>query len=147
MSTLLSDYNKSGYVPTLTRDIIYSDFDMAMHTYAANNLKGDIIPLTDIDAIKNSIRNLVLSGKYDRPFQPQLGAGLKSLLFENATAITKIAIKDEIYNVIRKYEPRVSSLNVDVADTSYENAYTVTITFAINNQNPQKVEIIINRLR
>ena len=143
MNRILSDYNHPGYVPIVTKEIIYSDLDMSL----TRGVSNDIIPLTDIDAIKNSIRNLVLSTKYDRPFEPHLGTSIKSLLFENATPLIAIAIKDEILNVIRKYESRVSTVDVDLMDLSDENAYYVTVNFAINNQNPQTVEFIINRLR
>lgn len=147
MNSILSDYNHPGYVPTVTRDILYADLDMKLTPYFNGDIKGDIIPLTDIDAIKNSIRNLVLSGIYDRPFEPYLGTRLKSLLFENATPLTAVAVKDEILTVIKKFEPRVSTVEVDLIDLSDENAYRVNVMFAINNQNPQTVEFIINRLR
>lgn len=143
MNSILSDYNRSGYVSVLTNDVIYSDIDVTLSRDEAN----DIIPITDIDAIKNSIRNLVLSGIYERPFEPYLGTRLKSLLFENATPLTAIAIRQEIIDVIKNYEPRVSFFTVDVSDLSDENAYYITVKFAINNQNPQSLEFIINRLR
>jgi phage baseplate assembly protein W len=143
MNSILSDYNHPGYVPIVTRDIIYSDLDMTLTRGSSN----DIVPLTDIDSIKNSIRNLVLSDTYDRPFEPHLGTKLKSLLFENVTPFTAIALKDEIINVIKKHESRVSTVDVNIIDMSDENAYGVTVQFAINNQNPQTVEFIINRLR
>ena len=143
MNSILSDYNHPGYVPIVTRDIIYSDLDMTLTRGSSN----DIVPLTDIDAIKNSIRNLVLCSTYDRPFEPYLGTRLRGLLFENVTPLTAIAVKDEILNVIRKYESRISTVNVNLIDMADENAYHVTVEFAINNQNPQTVEFIINRLR
>jgi phage baseplate assembly protein W len=143
MNSILSDYNRPGYVPIVTRDIIYSDLDMTLTRGSSN----DIVPLTDIDAIKNSIRNLVLCKTYDRPFEPHLGTRLKNLLFENVTPLTAIAVKDEILNVIKKHESRISTVNVNIIDMSDENAYHVTVQFAINNQNPQTVEFIINRLR
>lgn len=147
MNSILSDYNHPGYIPIVTREILYADLDMKLTPYFSGDIKGDIIPLTDIDAIKNSIRNLVLSGIYDRPFEPNLGTRLKNLLFENATPLTAVAIKDEILNVIKRYETRVSTVEVDIIDLSDENAYRVTVAFSINNQNPQTVEFIINRLR
>jgi len=143
MNSILSDYNHPSYVPIVTRDIIYSDLDITLTRGSSN----DIVPLTDIDAIKNSIRNLVLCSTYDRPFEPYLGTRLRGLLFENVTPLTAIAIKDEILNVIRKYESRISIAKVNIIDMSDENAYHVTVEFAINNQNPQTVEFIINRLR
>lgn len=143
MNSILSDYNHPGYIPIVTSDIIYADLDMSLTRGSSN----DIVPLTDIDAIKNAIRNLVLCGTYDRPFEPYLGTQLRNLLFENVTPLTAIALKDEILNAIRKYESRVSIVEVDVIDMADQNAYQVTVKFAINNQNPQTVEFIINRLR
>lgn len=147
MNSILSDYNRAGYTPSITRTIRYADLDYNLRPLSHNNIKGDIAVLTDIDAIKNSIRNLVLSGPYERPFQPNLGSRIKFLLFENANPLTALNLKEEIERVIRVNEPRVSDVYVDISDRREENAYDVSVHFAINNFNPQTVEFIINRIR
>lgn len=147
MNSILSDYNRSGIVPSITREIRYSDLDFNLTPLSHGNLKGDIAVLTDIDAIKNSIRNLVLTGPYERPFEPALGSRLRFLLFENANPLTALNLKEEIERVIRENEPRVSDVYAEVSDDSQNNAYRVSVHFAINNFNPQTVEFIINRIR
>lgn len=147
MNSILSDYNRAGYSPSIARAIIYSDLDFNLRPLSNGAVKGDIAILTDIDAIKNSIRNLVLSGPYERPFQPELGSRLRFLLFENVNPLTALNLKEEIERVIRDNEPRVADIYVEVSDDSQNNAYRVTVHFAINNFNPQTVEFIINRIR
>lgn len=147
MNSILSDYNRSGYTPAITRIIRYADLDYNLVPMSHNGLAGDISVLVDIDAIKGSIRNLVLSGPYERPFEPSLGSRVRFLLFENANPLTALNLKEEIEKVIRENEPRVSDVYVEVTDQSVDNAYYVTVHFSVNNFNPQTVEFIINRIR
>lgn len=148
MNRILSDYNKPGYVPSVTQVVRYSDLDMTLRTNSVGDIKGDIIPHTDIDAIKNSVRNLILTNIYERPFEPLLGSRIRSLLFESVTPLTALSLKDEIENVIVENEPRISQFNVYVNDMADENAYYITVQFNVNDKtSPQLVEFIINRLR
>ena len=153
MNSILSDYNRPGYTPSVTQTIRYADLDWSLRVlyYGDNDsgisIKGDIIPLTDIDAVKNSIRNLVLSSVFERPFEPSLSSRIRSLLFENVNPITAISLKEEIENVIRKYEPRVAEVYTSITDDSSNNAYFVSVSFSISNHNPEIIEFIINRLR
>lgn len=129
----------------VSRRVQYSDLNLKLKLHAEHK---DIIPLRDIDAVKQSVKNLILTSKRDRLFQPWLGSGLRDLLFEPADAITISAIKREIYDVINKYEPRVSVLAVDVLDESDTNSYRVSITFQmINLLKEVSVEFYLERVR
>lgn len=148
MNSILSEYNRFSNTPTITKTIRYSDLDFSLRALSHNNVPGDISTLTDIDAIKNSIRNLVLTAPYERPFQPELSSRLQFLLFENADAITALSLKEEIVRVISANEPRASDVYVDVIDNREQNAYEVSVNFSIkNNPAVQTLEFIINRIR
>ena len=94
---------------------------------------GDIIPLVDIDAVKTSIKNLILTNYDERPFQPKLGSNLRNFLFEPANRLTRVAITESIKSVIAQYEPRVDSVVVNVKDDSDRNRYHVQLSFRIIN--------------
>jgi phage baseplate assembly protein W len=142
----LSDYNVSGQRTALvSRGKQYADLDLSLTPHPN---KKDIIPLTDIAAVKNSVKNLVMTGRYERPFQPELSSGVTSLLFENASPDTMFMLKSYIRNVVSKYEPRVSDLYVEVQDDSDNNAYYVTITFNIVSVDTEaEVQLYLERIR
>ena len=87
----------------------YSDIDL---DFKAHPVSGDIVTLTDMEALKRSVRNLILTKRYDRPFRPELDAGVHQYLFELATPVTAIKIKNKIEETIRRDEPRVELLDV-----------------------------------
>ena len=123
----------------------YRDLDLALKIHP---IRKDLNILKDDNAIKNAVRNLLISNAFERPFQPQLGANLRGLLFEPADAITKIAIKENLSNVIKDYEPRVKLLSVAINDLSDQNAYRLTVKFLIKEYDTnESVEILLRRLR
>lgn len=143
MSRTLSDYNDTR-ATVVSRNYQYADIDPSFTIHPVYN---DILPINDIDAIKASLRNLVLTNNHERPFQPELGSGLTDLLFENADSFTKFALKDKIEYIIHKYEPRVSNVNVNVTDNSVRNAYQVTIKFLASYDRIAEVTFYLNRIR
>jgi phage baseplate assembly protein W len=107
----------------------YKDLDLNLIPHPTS---GDIISLKDADAVKRSIRNLVLTGVYERLFQPRLGSGIQQLLFEPINPLTQKSIEIAIEDVIRKSEKRASLLSVVANSNIEENGYNITITFAID---------------
>ena len=85
------------------KEIISSDFHKDLSLVPG---KGDIARKSNEEAVKESIKNLVLTGRGERPFQPDLGCDVRELLFENATPQTLELMKTTIENVIKTYEPR-----------------------------------------
>lgn len=142
----LSDYNVSGQRSALvSRGKQYADLDLSLIPHPN---KKDIIPLTDIAAVRNAVKNLVLTGRYERPFQPEISSGVTSLLFENSTPDTIFMLKSNIRDVISKYEPRVSNVYVQVQDDSDNNAYYVTITFNVVSVDTEtEVQLYLERVR
>jgi phage baseplate assembly protein W len=129
----------------VSRNRPYADLDITLEPHPEFH---DIVPLYDTDAVKSAVRNLVLTNFNERPFQPNLGSNLRALLFEPADNITIGAIRSNIERVIRKYEPRVDQVQVDVEDQSDNNAYRVTVTFrVINLSDTTEVYIQLERLR
>ena len=111
-------------------------------------IRKDLNVLKDDNAIKNAIRNLLVTNANERPFQPFLGANLRSLLFEPADALTKIALRENILEVIKNHEPRVEVLDIDIKDLADQNAYRILVKMRIKEfDNNDTVEIVLRRLR
>lgn len=146
MSKFLSDFNETNR-PTsnVAYDRLYSDLNLS---FVINPISKDISPVTDIDAVRNSIKNLVTTNFHDRPFNPTLGSGLTALLFEPAHTFTETALRDAITKVINNHEPRVTDLHVKIVDDSDRNAYRVTISFRVFYDNStNQIEFFLTRLR
>lgn len=123
----------------------WSDLDLSLKIHP---IRKDIIPLRDDAAIKNAVKNLLVSNFYERPFQDDLGANLRGLLYEPADVITEIELRDNIYDVLSKYEPRISVTSIGITDLSDVNSYNVTVYFNIKEyDSADTVEIILRRLR
>lgn len=109
---------------------------------------GDISPVKDIDAIKNSIRNILKTTRGEKPFDPKFGCGLKNYLFDPADGITKASIREEIMYSIGVQEPRVNVTNVEIEDYPDKNAYAITIsTVIVNTQQQFDLQLLLERLR
>ena len=122
----------------------YRDLDLSLKRHP---ITGKITTLKDDAAVKNAVKNLVLTNFFERPFQPSLGANLRGLLFEPADGVTRLAIKDNIEGVV-KAEPRIKLLALSVIDLSDKNAYRVTMSYRIRESNKvEDVEIVLRRLR
>ena len=123
----------------------HRDLDLSLKIHP---IRKDIIPLKDDAAIKNAIKNLLITNFYERPFADDLGANLRGLLFEPAGLLTNIELRSNIRDVIQKYEPRVSVTSIDITDNVPRNEYLIEVFFNIKGINvEQVVEIPLRRLR
>ena len=123
----------------------YRDLDFSLKIHP---IRKDIIPLKDDAAVKNAVRNLLISNFYERPFQSDLGANLRGLLFEPAGMLTNIQIRDNIRFCVEKYEPRVSVDSIDITNVVDKNRYIIEVFFTIKEFSTQdSVEIVLRRLR
>lgn len=107
----------------------YSDIDL---NFKPNPISGDITILSDADAIKRSLKNLLLTNYYERPFKSDFGGNLSAYLFENFTHAGSEILRTQILTTIKKLETRVSVLSLEVKANEDENRYDVSITFAID---------------
>lgn len=123
----------------------YKDFYSNLESHP---VRKDLFVLEDADSVKTSIKNLLFTDYGERFFQPDLGAGIKRLLFENITAETEYVLKRKIEVTIRNYEPRVNLLEVYVNGVPDENGYAVTILFSlVNNPAVQTYNLLLTRVR
>ena len=123
----------------------YSDLDL---DFIAHPTTGDVVRKIGDDAIKRSVRNLILTNFYDRPFRPYIGSNTQKLLFELATPITANFLKDAILEVIENYEPRVRITQLLVQLDEDNNGYNVTIQYDILNRvEPAVITLFLERIR
>ena len=135
----------TGKISVVSRKKGWADLNLKLTLHP---IRKDIIPLRDDEAIKNSVKNLILTNFFERPFQPQVGANLRGLLFEPADAITKYELSDGIKQVLIDYEPRIRVSRVAIEDQSDRNAYRITVSFQIIEIDLNtEVEIVLQRLR
>tara|TARA_Y100000004_G_C8895380_1_gene403887 strand:+ start:300 stop:743 length:444 start_codon:yes stop_codon:yes gene_type:complete len=145
---LRSDLNVNEKVPSIaTVDKSGLFADLPLDFIAHPNTK-DIRPITDIQAIRQAVKILVLSNFSDRPFHPELGANVTRYLFENADQFTGMGIRDEILRIIERREPRVINPKVEVQLDQEYNRLLVTIVFQIRNTNMNtEVSFYLDRIR
>jgi len=123
----------------------FRDIDL---DFNRNTVTNDVNVVEDIIAIKRSVRNLVQTNFYERPFHPELGCGVRCLLFENFTPLTMIYMKRKIEETLINYEPRISLTSVSVDDDQDKNRLVVDIHFRIIGvEGPQVVSTFLQRIR
>jgi phage baseplate assembly protein W len=122
----------------------YADLDLNLEI----DESGDIKPLLDLDAVKASVRNLILTNFGERPFRPNIGSNVRALLFEPADVFTIYALREAIRTVLLRYEPRVDSITVQVRDDSDENRYVATVGFRVISFNEiVDIDLYLSRTR
>ena len=129
----------------LTQRVVYSDFftDLDKHP-----IRSTVLRKTNVDAVKQSLRNLMLTDRGERLFQPNLGGNIRAMLFENITAQTFLTMQEHIKDVITAHEPRADVIDVYIAQTSQEHEVQVTIVFrVVNVQEPVTLELLLERVR
>lgn len=123
----------------------YSDLDL---DFLAHPTTGDVVKKTGVDAIKRSVRNLILTNFYDKPFRSYVGSNAQKLLFENANPLTSNFLKDAISEVLTNYEPRIAVRGIQVNFDIDNNGYNVAIAFTIRNNNlPVVINLFLERIR
>jgi phage baseplate assembly protein W len=124
---------------------IYSDIDF---TFTKKPVTGDVALSYDDQAVIRSVRNLLSTRNYERPFNPDLGSTIDALLFENISPLTANSIKNEITRMIENYEPRANIKDIVVNSQPDKNAYDVTLSFYIENATlPTTVTLLLERNR
>lgn len=127
------------------RKNLFKDLDL---DFAPHPMTGDVPQKRDEEAVKRSIRNLVLMNKYDKPFNPQIDSRLTRLLFEPATPISAAMIRSNILDVLNRYEPRAKINDVMVVFNDEKNMFEVSISFMLlNTRQTSNVFVVIERVR
>ena len=123
----------------------YKDLDLDFTRHPVTN---DVVKIEDVNAVKRSVRNLVNTQFYERPFHPELGCGVRDLLFENFTPMTGIFIRRKIEEVLVNYEPRANISSIAVNEQQDRNGINVEVNFyVLNLPNPVSVTTTLQRTR
>ena len=109
---------------------VYKDLNL---NFSANPVTGDITNVTDVNAVKRSVRNLLLTNHFDKPFHPEIGSNVTALLFENFGPITGNQLSRQIEEMIANFEPRARVETVECYPLSDTNSYDVRIYFYVEN--------------
>jgi phage baseplate assembly protein W len=131
----------------ITRNVRqYKDLDLF---FDKKNVSKDITKITDIAAVKRSIRNLVLTNHYEKPFHPEIGSGVRDMLFEPMSTLTAHVLTKKIEDVIENFEPRAKVIGVSAQPNLDRNEYQVTINFFVLNAPTELVDLtlFLERLR
>ncbi|SVA43055.1 uncharacterized protein METZ01_LOCUS95909 [marine metagenome] len=124
---------------------IYKDLNL---TFEQNTATKDIQKIKDVEAVKRSVRNLINTNHYEKPFHPEIGSNLRAMLFELMTPQMNHVISKQIENLINNYEPRCNLVQVFTQPRLDRNGYSVQISFRVQNHPDEViVESFLERLR
>ena len=123
----------------------YRDLDL----FFSRKSNKDVNKVTDIEAVKRSVRNLVLLNSYEKPFHPEIAGDVRALLFENMTPLTSAVIARKVQDVIENFEPRARLTGVNATPHFDRNAYELSVYFYVVNAPTELVEVdaLLERLR
>ena len=131
----------------LDRDAqIYKDLDLFFGKKSATK---DISKVNGVQAVKRSVRNLILTNIYEKPFHPEIGSGIRGLLFEPLSPITAFVLSQKVEDVIENFEPRARLVGVRANPDLDRNSYEITIEFYVQNAPTELVDttVLLERLR
>ena len=124
---------------------IYKDIDM---DFGRNTVTNDINKLSDVEAVKRSVRNLFNTNHYERPFHPEIGSDVRAMLFEPMTPLTALNLQRKVAEVLNNFEPRINLQQVLASPDLDRNSYALKILFYVVGSNqPVEVETFLERLR
>ena len=142
----MSAYTDAQANNDITRNVKqYRDLDL----FFSKKSNKDVNKVTDVEAVKRSVRNLILLNSYEKPFHPEIAGDVRALLFENMTPLTSAVIARKIQDVIENFEPRARLTGVQAIPDFDRNAYEVTVYFYVVNAPTELVEVtqLLERLR
>ena len=116
---------------------VYKDLNL---NFSANPVTGDVATVTDVIAVKRSVRNLLLTNHYDRPFHPEIGSNIQNILFQNFGPITGNQLSRAIEEMISNFEPRARVETVECYPVLDANSYDVRIYFYVENLPAELIE-------
>ena len=124
---------------------IYKDLDL---DFGRNTVTNDVNKLTDVEAVKRSVRNLINTSHYERPFHPEIGSSVRDLLFEPITPLTSLNLQRKVEEVLNNFEPRIRLVQILSRPDADLNRYALKISFyVVGTPQPVTVETFLERLR
>ena len=118
----------------------YRDLDLF---FSKKQGSDDVNRITDVEAVKRSVRNLVLTNFYEKPFHPEIGSGVRDMLFENMSPLTAVVLAKKVEDVIENFEPRARLIGVRALPNLDRNEYEVTIEFFVVNTPTELVDMTV----
>jgi len=124
---------------------IYKDLDL---DFGRNVVTNDVNKLTDVEAVKRSVRNLIQTNHFERPFHPEIGGNVRALLFEPVTPLTALNLQRKVEEVLNNFEPRIKLVQIVARPDIDGNRYHLSISFyVIGIPTAVTVETFLERLR
>jgi phage baseplate assembly protein W len=136
---------KTKTTPQTAKPLVYSDF---YSNFDLELVKKDLLSYKNEDSVKRSIRNILLTDRGERFFNPTFGSDIRKMLFENFSPSTEQVVADLIKTAIGNHEPRANVIDVNVSGNADQNSMYINIVFSvINKAEPVTLELILNRIR
>ena len=130
-------------MPTYANEYQDLDFD-----FTANPITGDVAKVKNVTSVKRGIHNILMTENSERLFQPEVGSGLKNLLFEQMSDLTAQLLEDEVRSAIDAWENRAQIISIEVFPEEEYNRYRVAVIFRIvNDPKEQQTEVLLSRER
>ena len=141
----MSNYDASTTNNSKRANRIYKDLDL---DFGRNPITDDVNRLTDVEAVKRSVRNLINTNHYERPFHPEIGSDVRAMLFEPMTPLTALNLQRKVAEVLNNFEPRIDLQQVLANPDLDRNSYQLKIMFyVVGSNSPIEVETFLERLR
>tara|TARA_R110002050_G_scaffold55319_1_gene124972 strand:+ start:32 stop:457 length:426 start_codon:yes stop_codon:yes gene_type:complete len=141
----MSNYDASTTNNSKRASRIYKDLDL---NFGRNPITNDVNRLTDVEAVKRSVRNLINTNHYERPFHPEIGSDVRAMLFEPMTPLTALNLQRKVAEVLNNFEPRIDLQQVLANPDLDRNSYSLRIIFyVVGSNSPVEVETFLERLR
>ena len=141
----MPNYDSTNTNDSKRANRIYKDLDL---NFGRNPITNDVNRLTDVEAVKRSVRNLINTNHYERPFHPEIGSDVRAMLFEPMTPLTALNLQRKVAEVLNNFEPRINLQQVLASPDLDRNSYALKILFYVVGTNqPVEVETFLERLR
>lgn len=141
----MPNYDASSTKRSKRATRLYTDLDL---DFVRNPVTNDVNKLTDVDAVKRSVRNLINTSHFERPFHPELGSNVRAMLFEPMTPLTALNLQRKVQEVLANFEPRIRLVQILARPDYDKNSYDLRIMFyVVGTQDPVEVQTFLERLR
>jgi phage baseplate assembly protein W len=138
-------FNASKYTTAVKNTDFYSDFNNSMDIHPGS---GDVVRVLNDAAVMQSVKNLLLTEFYERPFQPTIGCRLRQILFEDISPITSLRIQTAIEDTLGNHERRINLIDTIVEPDDENNGYNIRLRFSlINSTTPIEMNFFLDRIR
>ena len=128
----MASYDSSQSTSKKRVNRIYSDLDL---DFTRNPVTSDVVKLTDVEAVKRSVKNLIQTNHYERPFHPEIGSDVRAMLFEPMTPLTALNLQRKVAEVLNNFEPRINLQQVLASPDLDRNSYALKILFYVVGSN------------